>query len=66
MGGARAARASACRPAGFRPAGRRGQYSRTSILRYEKIFGEGYISTGGHETTEFLCSKIEDALRPGG
>jgi len=43
----------------------RGQYSRTSILRYEKIFGEGYISTGGHETTEYLCSKIEESLRPG-
>jgi phosphoethanolamine N-methyltransferase len=43
----------------------RGQYSRTSILRYEKIFGHGYISTGGHETTEYLCSKVEDTLRPG-
>ncbi|WP_435021175.1 methyltransferase domain-containing protein [Tundrisphaera sp. TA3] len=43
----------------------KGQYSRTSILRYEKIFGEGYISTGGHETTEYLCTKIKDALRPG-
>ena len=32
-----------------------GQYSRTSILRYEKIFGEHYISTGGAETTEDLC-----------
>jgi len=40
----------------------RGQYSRTGILRYEKVFGPGYISTGGHDTTEYLCSKIEPAL----
>ena len=37
----------------------KGQYSRTGILRYEKIFGEGYISTGGHETTEYLM--LEDS-----
>jgi len=43
----------------------RGQYSRTGILRYEKIFGEGYISTGGHDTTEYLCSKLGGALRTG-
>jgi phosphoethanolamine N-methyltransferase len=42
-----------------------GQYSRTSILRYEKIFGEGYISTGGHATTEDLCARLGPALRPG-
>ncbi len=42
-----------------------GQYSRTSILRYEKIFGEGYISTGGHATTEDLCARLGSALRPG-
>lgn len=31
------------------------QYSVNSILRYEKIYGEGYLSTGGSETTtEFL------------
>ena len=42
-----------------------GQYSRAGILRYEKIFGEGYISTGGHETTEYLISKIPDTLSPG-
>ena len=28
------------------------QYSRYGILRYEKVFGEGYVSTGGAETTE--------------
>ena len=42
-----------------------GQYTRTGILRYEKVFGAGYISTGGHSTTEYLISKIEDALKPG-
>jgi phosphoethanolamine N-methyltransferase len=43
----------------------KGQYSRTGILRYEKIFGHGYVSTGGHATTEYLCSKLDGALRPG-
>src|SRR3954471_14835135 len=42
-----------------------GQYSRTGILRYEKIFGDGYVSTGGPETTAYLCSKLGEALRPG-
>lgn len=42
-----------------------GQYSRTGILRYEKVFGAGYVSTGGPETTAYLCSKLGDALRPG-
>ncbi|XP_064611284.1 uncharacterized protein LOC135475355 [Liolophura sinensis] len=28
------------------------QYSRNSILRYEKIFGRTFVSTGGLETTE--------------
>ncbi|XP_075693450.1 uncharacterized protein LOC142660644 isoform X2 [Rhinoderma darwinii] len=32
------------------------QYSRTGILRYEKIFGDGFVSTGGLETTkEFIA-----------
>ncbi len=43
----------------------KGQYSRTSILRYERIFGEHYISTGGHETTENLCRRLTGTLRPG-
>ncbi|WP_435010873.1 methyltransferase domain-containing protein [Tundrisphaera lichenicola] len=43
----------------------KGQYTRTGILRYEKVFGHGYVSTGGHETTEYLCSKLGDSLRPG-
>src|SRR5206468_4676905 len=42
-----------------------GQYSRTGILRYEKIFGDGYVSTGGPETTAYLCAKLGSALRPG-
>src|SRR5262249_41905310 len=42
-----------------------GQYSRTGILRYEKIFGEGYVSTGGHATTEDLCTRLGSALGRG-
>src|SRR3954453_13873674 len=42
-----------------------GQYSRRGILRYEKIFGDGYVSTGGPETTRHLCSQLEGQLRPG-
>ena len=42
-----------------------GQYSRKSILRYEKIFGDGYISTGGPGTTDYLCKTLGSALRPG-
>lgn len=43
-----------------------GQYSNKGILRYEKVFGPGYISTGGHETTEYLCAKLGDALKTPG
>src|SRR3954468_18596911 len=42
-----------------------GQYTRKGILRYEKIFGDGYVSTGGPETTQYLCSKLQGTLRPG-
>jgi phosphoethanolamine N-methyltransferase len=42
-----------------------GQYTRKGILRYEKIFGDGYISTGGPETTEYLCAKLGPALQTG-
>ena len=28
------------------------QYSKNGILRYEKIFGRTFVSTGGRETTE--------------
>jgi len=34
------------------------QYSINGILRYEKIFGPGYVSTGGKETTETFVSKM--------
>lgn len=43
----------------------KGQYSRTSILRYEKVFGDHYISTGGAETTDNLCRRLGHSLRPG-
>lgn len=42
-----------------------GQYSRNGILRYEKIFGPGYISTGGQETTDALIARLVDRLTPG-
>jgi phosphoethanolamine N-methyltransferase len=42
-----------------------GQYTRTGILRYEKVFGDGYVSTGGHDTTLYLVEKLGDALKPG-
>ncbi len=42
-----------------------GQYSRKSILRYEMVFGEGYVSTGGPATTEDLCGRLGAALKPG-
>ena len=28
------------------------QYTEKGILRYEKIFGRGFVSTGGLETTQ--------------
>ena len=42
-----------------------GQYSKTSILRYEMIFGPGYVSTGGAATTDDLCRRLGGALKPG-
>ena len=33
------------------------QYSRTGILRYERIFGPGFVSTGGLETTK-VCLQL--------
>ncbi len=56
------ATADATSPANF---DNNGQYSRKGILRYERIFGDGYISTGGHDTTLYLCEKVAGALRPG-
>jgi len=34
------------------------QYSRNGILRYEKIFGEDFVSTGGITTTTEFVSKL--------
>jgi len=34
------------------------QYSRKSILRYEKIFGKTYVSTGGEVTTAEFCAQM--------
>ncbi|KAF4323930.1 hypothetical protein BBO99_00002355 [Phytophthora kernoviae] len=39
------------------------QYSNQSITRYEKIFGQGYISTGGQGTTTEFVEKLN--LKPG-
>jgi Mycolic acid cyclopropane synthetase len=43
------------------------QYSTTSILRYERIFGSGFVSTGGIETTKVRCSALgpQIDMRPG-
>ncbi|ETP40953.1 hypothetical protein F442_11791, partial [Phytophthora nicotianae P10297] len=38
-------------------------YSNQSITRYEKIFGEGYVSTGGQTTTTEFVEKLN--LKPG-
>lgn len=35
-----------------------GQYSRHSILRYEKIFGPNFVSTGGLKATQTLCERL--------
>jgi phosphoethanolamine N-methyltransferase len=42
-----------------------GQYTRAGILRYERVFGTDYVSTGGHATTEDLCARLGDSLKPG-
>ncbi|KAI1898360.1 hypothetical protein AGOR_G00071520 [Albula goreensis] len=39
------------------------QYSRKGILRYEKIFGQGYVSTGGPTTTKEFVDLLN--LSPG-
>lgn len=40
------------------------QYSTRSILRYEQIFGPGYVSTGGFETTKVLPSRACQSTQP--
>ncbi|KAG0534800.1 hypothetical protein BDA96_04G311100 [Sorghum bicolor] len=39
------------------------QYKTSGILRYERIFGEGYVNTGGIETTKEFVDKLD--LKPG-
>eukprot|EP00268_Persea_americana_P064537 TRINITY_DN850_c0_g1_i2.p1 TRINITY_DN850_c0_g1~~TRINITY_DN850_c0_g1_i2.p1 ORF type:complete len:491 (-),score=107.70 TRINITY_DN850_c0_g1_i2:232-1704(-) len=39
------------------------QYSCSGILRYERVFGEGFVSTGGIDTTKEFVAKLE--LKPG-
>lgn len=39
------------------------QYQTTGILRYERIFGQGYVSTGGFETTKDFVGQL--GLQPG-
>lgn len=34
------------------------QYTKNGILRYERIFGTGFVSTGGIETTEVSLKQI--------
>uniref|UniRef100_A0A452ZRF5 phosphoethanolamine N-methyltransferase n=1 Tax=Aegilops tauschii subsp. strangulata TaxID=200361 RepID=A0A452ZRF5_AEGTS len=35
------------------------QYKSTGILRYERVFGEGYVSTGGFETAKEFVDKLD-------
>jgi len=35
------------------------RYSHTHILRYERIFGKDFVSTGGINTTEEVCAKLQ-------
>lgn len=39
------------------------QYQTSGILRYERIFGQGYVSTGGFETTKDFVNQLD--LKPG-
>lgn len=39
------------------------QYTRNGILRYERIFGDGFVSTGGLETTREFVALLD--LQPG-
>jgi len=40
-----------------------GQYQKNGILRYERIFGETFVSTGGETTTKTFLNKLK--LTPG-
>uniref|UniRef100_A0A0A9DF32 phosphoethanolamine N-methyltransferase n=1 Tax=Arundo donax TaxID=35708 RepID=A0A0A9DF32_ARUDO len=35
------------------------QYKHSGILRYERIFGDGYVSTGGAETTKEFVDRLD-------
>ena len=35
-----------------------GQYQRNGILRYERVFGKTYVSTGGGATLELLAGDV--------
>ena len=37
-----------------------GQYTKKRIMHYEQIFGEGYISAGGHMMTEQMCLPMQN------
>ncbi|XP_062157877.1 phosphoethanolamine N-methyltransferase 2 [Alnus glutinosa] len=39
------------------------QYKSSGILRYERVFGQGFVSTGGIDTTKEFVQKLE--LKPG-
>lgn len=39
------------------------QYSRNGVIRYEKIFGDGFVSTGGIDTTTKFLAELN--LKPG-
>ncbi|GAB2213023.1 hypothetical protein Drorol1_Dr00021036 [Drosera rotundifolia] len=39
------------------------QYKCSGILRYERVFGSGFVSTGGLETTKEFAGKLD--LKPG-
>ncbi|KAJ9141546.1 hypothetical protein P3X46_032071 [Hevea brasiliensis] len=39
------------------------QYESNGILLYERVFGQGYVSTGGIETTKEFVAKLD--LKPG-
>ncbi|CAI0380582.1 unnamed protein product [Linum tenue] len=39
------------------------QYKSNGILRYERVFGQGFVSTGGLETTKEFVARLD--LKPG-
>jgi hypothetical protein len=47
------------RPDSFRAFLDSQQYSAAGILKYERVFGEGFVSTGGLETTRELVALLE-------